>query len=215
MNTTQHPYAQAAEDVLTTAAQLVHDKWQRRDEGHKPYGIPEALAEAGEGVPLVIAERQCVTYGLDVWWNDLLCLDGDDAAEELLKLTGIQPDELYGHMWEANLGLLALATSVSAAHLNGLSNVYTAQQAEAYTDCLIMADTLGRAKLLSNLCEDIHFSVAHVEGTPAAVNRRLKGIRALECVAAHHVLYDVLPLSMKQILCGPVAKMLLPIELNL
>jgi len=210
MTTALHPAVQKADDLLVRAAQHVHTKWARRTDTTKPYGIPEALAEAAgeDHVALIIAERQCVTYGLDIWWNDLLCFDGDDAAEELLKLTGIQPDVLYGHMWEANLGLLYLADSLQPDVVNGLSNFLKREQVAALADCYLLAKECNRDELLMHLCEDIHYAMQYAPTTPAGISRRLKAATALECVAAHHVLMDKLSLDMKATLVAPVAAML-------
>ena len=216
--THKHPLVAKADRILHRAAELCEEKWRRRVGAEPPYGIPEAVREAAgeDNVALIIAERQCVTYGLDVWWNDLLCVDGEQAARELRKLEGIAPEDIYGPMWDANLGLLILADGLTAAQLNGLANVTRSEHWHAYDECVARAELLHRDGDLRRLSEDIAFAMAHHASTPAGTMRRLKAVRALECVAAHHVLMDVLSLEQRAVLVEPVATLLpfAPIHLN-
>jgi hypothetical protein len=163
----------------------------------------------------VLAERQCVSHGVDVWWNDLLCVDGDDAAETLRSLGTIDPAALYGERWPAHVGLFALAAGLTKGQLNGLGNLMHAEEWEAYAECLELARAYDRERLLIAVTEDVHFVTAHHATTPAGVTRRLKAIRALECVGAYHVLSDLLNIDIARTLTRPVARMLLPYELNL
>jgi hypothetical protein len=158
----------------------------------------------------VVAERQCTHRGLDVWWNDLVCMDAEDAATELREVVAIDPAALYGEMWEANLGLLILAASVTPAQINGLSNMMHRAQDDAFIDCLELARSCDREQIVKALCEDVHFATDFYASTPAGVRRRLRGIRALECVAVHHVLRDRMSVETARILVEPVAAMLLP-----
>lgn len=211
MTTTEHPIVEQAERILREAADLVELKWQRGTTLARGYGIPEALTEAARGdrAALVIAERWCHWEGLDVWWNDLVCADAEQASEELRQSVLIDVEVIYGHMWEANLGLIMLASSVTPEQINGLANMMSSAQSDAFIDCMELARSVDRQRVLLNLCEDVHFATGYYATTPAGVARRLKGIRALECVAAHHVLQDKLSTEAARILVEPVAAILL------
>jgi hypothetical protein len=211
MTTTEHPIVEQAERILREAADLVALKWQRCTTLARGYGIPEALTEAARGdrAALVIAERQCNHAGLDVWWNDLVCSDGYTASGELEAVAAIDPEQLYGHMWEANLGLIMLASTVTPEQINGLANMMSSAQSDAFIDCMELARSVDRQRVLLNLCNDVHFATGYYATTPAGVARRLKGIRALECVAAHHVLQDKLSTETARTLVEPVAAILL------
>jgi hypothetical protein len=84
------------------------------------------------------------------------------------------------------------------------------EQWELFTEACLMASAYNRAELLQQVCEDVHYATAHYATTPAGVERRLRGIRALECTAAMLVLRDVLSADMKNDLSAPVYAMLYP-----
>jgi hypothetical protein len=212
MTTTKHPTIEKAEAIIRRASELLEDKWHRSTEHDRGYGIGDALIEAASGdrVPLVVAERQLAHHELDVWWNDLVCSDAVEAAEETAAVADIDPAHLYGSMWEANVGLLVLAGTVSKDQLNQLGNVLTREASDAFIDACQLAVSLDRDRQLRYLCEDVHYATAHYATTPAGVRRRLRGIRALECVAAHHVLRDHLSVETARVLVDAVAQIILP-----
>jgi hypothetical protein len=207
--TLKHPMIREAEQVILQAADMVAQCFDRA--GH--FGIPEAVAATAATLPepvRVVAERALVNAGLDVWWSELLCIDGADAAERMRAVLPIKATELYGPNAEAILGLLSACGRIDAAHLNGLANLVHRAEWELFADACIMADAYGRTELLMQVCEDVHFATAHYATTPAGVERRLRGIRALECTAAMLVLRDVLSPDMKNDLAAPVYAMLYP-----
>lgn len=213
MTTTQQDaYITQAEQVIDHASDLLGIKWRRRGRvGDAPgYGVPEALREAAgpNVVAAVIAERQLVTHGIDVWWNDLLCQTRSEAAQQVRAYRTIDPELIYGEMWHASLGLMSLASTLHNDMLNALGNLMHSEERAALAEAWELARNVGREYLLMHLSEDIAFSCPHESTTPAGVARRLSGLETLECVAAHHVLHDVLPLETKRILVGPVWTML-------
>jgi len=205
----QHPIILSAEKVIRRAADLLEGEGFSRKDGAR-FGVPEAIAEAaGDDVlARVVAERQLVTHGIDVWWSDLLCVDGDDAAANLRARAVIDPAELYGPNHEAILGLLRACSIVTAAQLNGIGNLVHGTEWQEYARCVELAAAYDRQKLLIQVTEDVHFATSHYATTPAGVTHRLKGIRGFECVAAYYVLNDVLSVEDGRLLCGPVSKIL-------
>jgi hypothetical protein len=161
-------------------------------------------------VARVVAERALVNAGLDVWWSELLCIDGTDAAERMRAVLPLKAEALYGPNAEAILGLLSACGRIDAAHLNGLANLVHRAEWELFAEAGEYARYYGREALLQQVCEDVHYATAHYATTPAGVERRLRGIRALECTAAMLVLRDVLPPEMKNTLSAPVYAMLYP-----
>lgn len=216
MTTTSNPTIDRAELILREAAVLVRAKWRKGTTKGRGYGIPEAVREAARGdrVPMVVAERQCQVKGLDVWWNDLIIADGEEAALDLEDIADIDPAVLYGEMWEANVGLLVLCGILTKDQLNALGNVMTRETSDLFVSCIEVAREHDRQNMLTWLCEDVHFSVGHYATTPAGTYRRLRGIRALECVAAHHMLCDVIGIDTAAALVKPVATILLPVDLH-
>jgi hypothetical protein len=204
--TLKHPMIREAERIIADAADLL-EKHYHRD--YPRFGIPEAMA-CDERPERVVAERALVNAGLDVWWSELLCIDGADAAARMREVLPLKAEALYGPNAEAILGLLSACGRIDAAHLNGLANLVHKEQWELFTDACLMADAYGRTELLMQVCEDVHFATAHYATTPAGVERRLRGIRALECTAAMLVLRDVLSSEMKNNLTAPVYAMLYP-----
>jgi hypothetical protein len=86
----------------------------------------------------------------------------------------------------------------------------TREASDAFIACCQVAVELDRDRQLRYLCEDVHYATAHYATTPAGVRRRLRGIRALECVAAHHVLRDHLSVETARVLVDAVAQIILP-----
>jgi hypothetical protein len=213
MATTEHPIVLAAERVILQAAELLEGEGFSRKEGAR-YGVPEAIAESAgdDTVARVVAERALILAGIDVWWSDLLCIDGDDAAETLRAASFIDPEEVYGPMWEAILGLLKACDMLSFDQLNGIANVTSKVEWDLYVQCAELAQSLGRGPLFLQVCEDVHFATAHYASTPAGVTRRLRGIRGLECIAALYVLRDVLSVEDARVLAGPVSKIIFPLS---
>jgi hypothetical protein len=207
--TLKHPMIREAEQVIIVAARMLENDYSREDH----FGIPEAVEAVASvmNMPVrVVAERALVNAGLDVWWSELLCIDGTDAAERMRATLPLDAESLYGPNAEAILGLLSACGRIDAAHLNGLANLVHQHEWELFTDACLMASAYNRGELLQQVCEDVHYATAHYATTPAGVERRLRGIRALECTAAMLVLRDVLSSEMKNNLSAPVYAMLYP-----
>jgi hypothetical protein len=117
--TLKHPMIREAERIIADAADLL-EKHYHRD--YPRFGIPEAMAR-DERPERVVAERALVNAGLDVWWSELLCIDGPDAAARMREVLPLKAESLYGPNAEAILGLLSACGRIDAAHLNGLANL--------------------------------------------------------------------------------------------
>jgi hypothetical protein len=199
-----------AERILELAAVNLRTQYSRDLGG---MGVPEAVeaASSGDLLARVVAERALVNAGIDVWWSDLLCVDGEDAASTVRSVLPIDPEQLYGDNWEAVLGLLKAATALSAAQLNGIGNLVDGATWRLFDECYAVATGAGRERLLMHVCEDVHFATAHYATTPAGVQRRLRSIRGLECVAVMLVLHDVLSDDTRYRLSLPAYKIIYPI----
>jgi hypothetical protein len=201
-----------AERIIDAASYWVRDNYSR-DEGNI-FGVPEAIKAAtkdklAEGV---VAERALVNAGVDVWWSDLLCIDGDDAAATLRAVLPIDAEALYGEQHEAVLGLIRAASMLSKEQLNGISNMIHTPERRLFDDATVLAAGMHRGKLLQNVCDDVHFATAHYATTPAGVQRRLWGIRGLELVGAYYVLRDCISLETARAMIMPVAKIIFPFD---
>jgi hypothetical protein len=201
-----------AERIISEAAALLEGKGFSREDH---YGVPEAIRDCtdeGELAEGVIAERALVNAGVDVWWSDLLCIDGDDAAATLRAVLPIDPEALYGEQHEAVLGLIRAASMLSKEQLNGISNMIHTPERRLFDEATVLAAGMHRGKLLQNVCDDVHFATAHYATTPAGVDRRLWGIRGLELVGAYYVLRDCISLETARAMIMPVAKIIFPFD---
>lgn len=202
---TTHPIVACARTVLADAAELLEGEGFSRRDGAR-YGVPEAVSEAAGSHARdvrVLAERALMVAGIDVWWSDLICRDGDEAAAHI-RAVDVNPLELYGPEWPAVLGLLRAVSLASAYQVGQVATQVGTSEWELFDNLAVVALELGRGRLFQAVSDDVQFSAPHHITSPAGVTRRLRGMRGFELVGAAYVLADVLSPATADACCRPV-----------
>ena len=211
--TTDHPRARIVALTLGNLADALLLSWSRN------YGIPECLSDvtAHDTYTRIVAERQLQEAGVDVFWNDLVCTSATQAAEAVRKVAdrGVDLEALYGPNYAALLGLIEGCVLMGSAEIAALGYQLTGRRYDDdYRTVLQFAKAAGVSRLLHIVESDLNVACHKREIlSPAALQRHLLGVRAIELTAAYYVLKGAsvnMPESFELGLTAPHARLPLP-----
>lgn len=200
--------------VLHCAADLCEGEgWSRRG-----FAIPHALQEVapGDAYLRIIANRALEWDGVDTFWEQLVCTDGDEAAGALRRAAvHFSLPVLYGHNFEAVLGLIKATTLMEPSFIHGLGNCYNGDLMRLYRRGYEWLGDLGLQSQMDDLSSDLAYAVhRHDARNPSQVMHNLEALGALQGVGLTLLLGDRVQVGARidvvdsGVLCAPLHSML-------